>query len=92
VGASDYYTFPLASTLSLGATPLSTRTLATSVVSTSVFSFQNGAGASLGSIDAPLNATDLTNVRRVAITITAGTNPSDRRATTLTNSVSLANL
>ncbi|WP_146243586.1 hypothetical protein [Curtobacterium sp. MCBD17_008] len=92
VGASDYYTFPLASTPSLSATPVLTRTLATSVVSTRAFTFTNAAGAPLGSIDAPLSATDLTNVRRVAITITAGTDVSDRRATTLTNSVSLANL
>ncbi|WIE61243.1 prepilin-type N-terminal cleavage/methylation domain-containing protein [Curtobacterium sp. MCLR17_032] len=89
---TDYFAFPLSTQATLTAAPASTRTLANGVVSASVFQFSDASGAVLGSPTVPLSATDLAKVRRVSISVTTGTSPTDPRATTLQNSVSLANL
>ncbi|WP_022902676.1 prepilin-type N-terminal cleavage/methylation domain-containing protein [Curtobacterium sp. B8] len=88
-GNSSYYAFPLSNAATLSNTPTSTRVLATSVVSTSLFTFADASGAAL---PATVGAVDIPNIRSVGVSVTVGSSASDKNAVTLANTASLPNI
>jgi Tfp pilus assembly protein PilW len=89
---SAYYAFPLANGAVLSAAPTSSRSLASTAANTTMFTFKDGGGNTLGNPGSPLAATDLPKVRAVTVTVVVGKSTSDPNAVTLTNTVSLANI
>lgn len=91
-GNTSYYSFPLGSGATLTTAPSSTRTLVSSAVNASAFTFKDGAGNVLGSPTAPVAASDLANIRAVGVTVTVGSSTTDQNAVTLTNTASMPNI
>lgn len=91
-GNSSYFSFPLASGPTLSSAPSSTRTLVSSAVNGTAFTFTDASGTPLGSLTAPVAAIDLPNIRTVGITVTVGSSSTDKNAVTLTNAASLPNI
>ncbi|MBT2501978.1 prepilin-type N-terminal cleavage/methylation domain-containing protein [Curtobacterium sp. ISL-83] len=91
-GNSSYFAFPLGSAAALSVTPSSTRTLVSSAVNATAFSFKDSVGNVLGSLTSPVSAANLPNIRTVDIALTVGSSTSDPNAVTLTNSASLPNI
>lgn len=91
-GNSSYFSFPLASGATLTSTPSSTRTLVSSAVNGTAFTFKDAGGNPLGSLTSPVAAVDLANIRTVGVTVTVGSSVSDQNAVTLTNAASLPNI
>lgn len=91
-GNSSYYSFPLAVGATLTATASSRRTLASSAINATAFTFKDALGNTLGSATSPVPATDLPNIRSVGVTLTVGSSASDPSAVTLTNTASMPNI
>ncbi|WIB60014.1 type II secretion system protein [Curtobacterium sp. MCLR17_007] len=91
-GNSSYYAFPLATGPALSATPTSTRTLATSVTSTTLFTYSNGDDGVLGSPTAPVGQADLANIRKVGLSVAVGRSADDPNAVSLQNTASMPNI
>jgi type II secretory pathway pseudopilin PulG len=91
-GNSSYYSFPLATGSLLSAAPSSTRTLATSVTSTSLFAFADAADTPLSSLTTPVAAVDLPDIRSVDVSVTIGASATDPNAVSLTNTASMPNI
>ncbi|MGU3410788.1 PilW family protein [Microbacterium sp. M1A1_1b] len=88
-GNSSYFAFPLAAGPVLSATPTSTRTIATSVTSTTLFTYNDGA---LGSPTTPVAQADLANIRRVGLNVSVGLSATDPNAVSLQNTASMPNI
>lgn len=91
-GNSSYYAFPLSTGATLSATPTSSRVIASNVVNTSLFSYQDGADGPLGSVTAAVAAAGLPNVRSVDVAVTVGQSVSDPNAVSLANTASMPNI
>lgn len=91
-GNTSYYSFPLASGPALSTTPSSSRTLLSSAVNATAFTFADASGNTLGSPTTPVAASDLPNIRTVSVTLTVGASATDKNAVTLTNSASMPNI
>lgn len=91
-GNSSYYAFPLSTGATLSATPTSSRVIASNVVNTSLFSYQDGADGALGSVTAAVAAAGLPNVRSVDVAVTVGQSVNDPNAVSLANTASMPNI
>lgn len=94
--SKSYFEFPRATTATLGNTPTSTLTLASSVVPTALFTYRDAGGNSLMPGATGLSAADLQSVRSVTVALTVGereaAKPSAANNVSLTSTVGMPNL
>ncbi|WP_092091255.1 type II secretion system protein J [Curtobacterium sp. UNCCL20] len=90
-GNSAYYSFPLATGATLTSTPTSKRILASTVASTTAFTFSDSDGDPLGASGA-VAPSDLPNIRSVGVFVAIGSSATDPNRVTLTNTASLPNI
>ncbi|ROR36880.1 MULTISPECIES: hypothetical protein [unclassified Curtobacterium] len=94
--SKSYFEFPRATTATLGNTPTSTLTLASSVVPTALFTYRDAGGNALMPGATGLSAADLQSVRSVTVALTVGereaAKPSAANNVSLTSTVGMPNL
>lgn len=94
--SKSYFEFPRATTATLGNTPTSTLTLASSVVPTALFTYRDAGGNPLMPGATGLSAADLQSVRSVTVALTVGereaAKPSAANNVSLTSTVGMPNL
>lgn len=94
--SKSYFEFPRATTATLGNTPTSTLTLASSVVPTALFTYRDAGGNALMPGATGLSAADLQSVRSVTVALTVGereaARPSAANNVSLTSTVGMPNL
>ncbi|MEJ8285589.1 hypothetical protein [Curtobacterium citreum] len=94
--SKSYFEFPRATTATLGNTPTSTLTLASSVVPTALFTYRDAGGNALMPGATGLSDADLQSVRSVTVALTVGereaAKPSAANNVSLTSTVGMPNL
>ncbi|RPE84438.1 hypothetical protein EDF28_0370 [Curtobacterium sp. PhB137] len=94
--SNSYFDFPRATTATLGNTPTSRLTLASSVVPTALFTYRDAGGNALMPGATGLSVADLQSVRSVTVALTVGerdmSKPSAANNVSLTSTVGMPNL
>ncbi|WIE75485.1 prepilin-type N-terminal cleavage/methylation domain-containing protein [Curtobacterium sp. MCSS17_007] len=89
---TSYFAFPLGSGPTLAATPTTQRTLVSSAVNATAFSYRKTDGSPLTITGSALAPTDLPNIRAVTMAVTVGSSSADPNAVTLSSTASLPNI